>query len=241
MHHNVLHLYHETEININKCIASSTTRCAQNKYHPVIFPSSDVLQTSIQQRIHSSFMHDPFSRTHNHFSTSVSAQDVLQISQQDAFIDKHSALARSKRDDNFAHDSAICSRKTHPSSAIVNAPYVLQSLQHQRIHANSNDHFSRAHNNCDIFMASASATCPDNSSAAAQAHDVLQRPRCDTLDIQFAQVRNNCMLLFSQMINSHSRRDQDCASTIYFQHSQFSQLPSNYTQQLQAAQPPLHN
>ena len=70
-------------------------------------------------------------------------------------------------------------------------------------------------------MASASTTCPDNYSAAIQAHDVLQRPRCDTLDIQFSQVRNNCMLLFSQMINSHSRRDQDCANTIYFQHSSF--------------------
>ena len=70
-------------------------------------------------------------------------------------------------------------------------------------------------------MASVSATCPDNYSAAVQAHNVLQRPRCDTLDIQFSQVRNNCMLLLSQMINSHSRRDQDCASTIYFQHSPF--------------------
>ena len=27
------------------------------------------------------------------------------------------------------------------------------------------------------------------------------------------------MLLFSQMMNSYSRRDQDCANTIYFQHS----------------------
>ena len=166
MTHNLSHLWHAAEFELDKCIASSVSRYARNIYHPSIFQRSNVLQRSQHQGNHSSFMHAHFSQAHCNivnFLTPVTA--------------------------------------SHSTNAFAS------------------HHFSWMPNNCNNDLPSDPVIRASKCSTAGHAHSNLQRPQHDTVDYYFSQIRIDCMLLFSAMINSHLRLNKNDAHTIYPQHS----------------------